>query len=616
MPPTPRPGVRTGRLRAADPFELIRWLARSQTDARKALAELVQNSLDAQARSATITRLRERGVTCLRMRDDGEGVIPEMARPEALAHIATHIGHSRKRNLTPEQRRELLLQGQYGIGLLGFWSIGAELELRSQVAGGEPWVLRMWEERPNFEVAPLRGRLRIDGTWTEVIVRRLHRPALASLTGRRIGDFLAAELRGQLLDRGVTITVHDRMARGQAQKVRRVEPVRFVGERLALPPTLPVPSRAPIRVELHLLPEGGEPGRVGVACGGTVVYEDIVQAFDGRLAHEPWTTGRLAGLLDFPDFAVAPGSRRGVLLDEAAEAFAHAVDDDLAPRVRAFLADDQSRRAAAFEVDLVQKLQRAFRDLPREAPEYDFFAVRARDGRAGEGPENGGPVPGAAVAAGVPVQDGVPDVEAAGEEEGAGDVPQLFPPGPLVRVEIVPARSRVERWGERRVRSRPLDAQGRRIGGLEGRWALVDGPGGIEVVDPAHAVFRATGDLGAATVSVVVRQGAVEVRAEARIEIVEEIGPGSPRGGIPEPRFVVDARGEWRSRLADGHWEVNAGHRDFVSIEGGGRRKLRYLAALLAKEVVLHSYPMPQGGTLLERLVSVLTVTERRLERG
>ena len=117
-----RSDVRTGRLRAADPFELIRWLARSQTDPRKALAELVQNSLDAQARTVTITRVRERGLATLRVLDDGEGVIPELARPEALAYVATHIGHSRKRNLTPEQRRELLLQGQYGIGLLGFWS--------------------------------------------------------------------------------------------------------------------------------------------------------------------------------------------------------------------------------------------------------------------------------------------------------------------------------------------------------------------------------------------------------------------------------------------------------------------------------------------------------------
>jgi hypothetical protein len=61
---------------------------------------------------------------------------------------------------------------------------------------------------------------------------------------------------------------------------------------------------------------------------------------------------------------------------------------------------------------------------------------------------------------------------------------------------------------------------------------------------------------------------------------------------------------------------VNATHRDYLSVEGNPRRKLRYLAALLGKEIVLHSYPMPQGGMLLERLVSVLTVAERRLERG
>ena len=88
MPRHSRADVRTGKLRAADPFELIRWLARSQTDPRKALAELVQNSLDAQAATVTITRARDRGVATLHVRDDGEGVIPEMPRPEALAHIA------------------------------------------------------------------------------------------------------------------------------------------------------------------------------------------------------------------------------------------------------------------------------------------------------------------------------------------------------------------------------------------------------------------------------------------------------------------------------------------------------------------------------------------------
>ncbi len=596
--------MRTGRLRPADPFELIRWLARSQTDPRKALAELVQNSLDAGGRTITLTRLRERGVTALHVQDDGEGIIPEMPRPEALAHIATHIGHSRKRNLTPEQRRELLLQGQYGIGLLGFWAIGKELEVRSQVAEGPPWVLRMWEDRPNFEVAPVRGRLRVQGgTWTEVIVRELHRPALASLTGRRIGDYLAAELRGQLLGRAVTVTVHDRMGRGSARKVRRVEPLRFIGDRLPVPEEVAVPGRSSIRVELYLAPEGGEPGRVSVASGGTVVYDDVAAALDGRFAGDPWSGGRVTGLLDFADFRVAPGSRRAVLLDEAADAFALVVETVLAPAVRAALADDERRRAAAMEADIVQKLERAFHDLPREAPEYDFFGVHGPGSeRFAYVPADGAPAP--------------PVVADEGLEGAAPDEPTLLPPGPLAHVRVVPARAKVERCGERPLRAHATDAADIRVRDVTCSWSVVEGEGEISNATEQQATFRASDLVGRARVMVVARQAGREARAEGVVEVVVETLESGARAGIPEPAFLTDPRAEWRSRITDGRWEVNAAHRDFVSVETSPRRKLRYLTALLAKEIVLHSYPVPQGGALLERLVAVLTMTERRLERG
>jgi hypothetical protein len=120
-------------LKARDPFELIRWLAYSQPDPRKALAELVQNSLDAGAKSVRITRGQEESSTCLKIFDDGGGVIPEMERRDALQYVATHIGHSRKRHLSPQERLSLMTQGQYGIGLLGFWSLGERLEMRSAV---------------------------------------------------------------------------------------------------------------------------------------------------------------------------------------------------------------------------------------------------------------------------------------------------------------------------------------------------------------------------------------------------------------------------------------------------------------------------------------------------
>lgn len=66
----------TVRLRPADPFDLIRWLARSQGDPRKAVAELVQNSLDANARKVTVELRRIGAAPALVVTDDGDGVLP------------------------------------------------------------------------------------------------------------------------------------------------------------------------------------------------------------------------------------------------------------------------------------------------------------------------------------------------------------------------------------------------------------------------------------------------------------------------------------------------------------------------------------------------------------
>src|SRR5215813_8770744 len=98
----PRERARTTvRLQPADPFDLIRWLARTQSDPRKAVAELVQNAIDAHARKVVVERRRVRGSPALVIRDDGEGVLPALEREEALRYLATHLGHSHKRNLSP-----------------------------------------------------------------------------------------------------------------------------------------------------------------------------------------------------------------------------------------------------------------------------------------------------------------------------------------------------------------------------------------------------------------------------------------------------------------------------------------------------------------------------------
>jgi hypothetical protein len=107
------------------------------------------------------------------------------------------------------------------------------------------------------------------------------------------------------------------------------------------------------------------------------------------------------------------------------------------------------------------------------------------------------------------------------------------------------------------------------------------------------------------------------VVAEAGVVLVDELDAGSTgRAGIPEPVFVHEPYASWRSRMEGGRWVVNGGHPDFLTAAETARRRLRYLAALLAKEVVLHSFPMPQLSPTLERLVHVLTLAEQRLERA
>jgi Histidine kinase-, DNA gyrase B-, and HSP90-like ATPase len=63
-----------GKLKIGDDWNAIRIIALSQNNPLKAIAEFVENSVDAHARTVTITRGREHGEHYLSIKDDGEGV--------------------------------------------------------------------------------------------------------------------------------------------------------------------------------------------------------------------------------------------------------------------------------------------------------------------------------------------------------------------------------------------------------------------------------------------------------------------------------------------------------------------------------------------------------------
>jgi hypothetical protein len=600
MASVPRKPLRV-RLKPADPFDLIRLLARSQNDPRKAVAELIQNSLDAAASEVTVTRFRRGGAVCLSVHDNGRGVLDAMDRQTALQHIATHIGHSYKQHLTPEERYRLMQQGKYGIGLLGFWSVGRFLSIRSRVGGSEVWTLQLEEDKPDGSLGPEKGQKVLDPTWTEVVIRDVHPAAQRLLGGRKLADYLAFELRGQLLQRGTRLRVLDRIARGRAQQDFPVRPARFQGVPLREITEYPVEGHSPLKVELHYLPEEHGPGCVTLASAGTVVADDLVHLEAADLRHPPWSLGRLTGMIDAPFLDAAPGTRRGVVPNAKCEAFVRAMGS-LAGRVSSWLAAFEEARAREADRALQARLRRVFRDLQKKLPHYELFPVAA--GADGKGA--GDALEGAAEREPRPA----PPEEEAPEAE-------LYPPGSIEAVKIVPGACRLPIGAEKDLQARATDATGRVLReGVSWRWSLAEGPGRLEGDGSSRVSYRADA-AGSARISLEARQGDRAAFAEARIEVLEELEvPGREDIGIPDPIEVKDPEGRWRSRLREGKWEFNASHPDYLLASADPARRFRYLATLLAKEFVLRQV---SGGAaedrLLESLVEVLSAIEDRLGR-
>ncbi len=618
-----RPGASAAsrvRLKPQDSFDLIRLIARSQSDARKAIGELVQNSLDAGARHVEITWCNEKGQRCLRILDRGEGIFPDLPRDEALRTIAQTIGRSHKRSLSPAERHQQMVLGKYGIGLLGFWCVARVMEIRSRVGGGDAWVLRLEEDCPEGEVFAARApKSLLDGTYTEITLRGVKESVQRQVRPPRLQAYLASELRGQLLQRGTDVRIHDRIARGRAPKEFLVRPRAYLGIRLEDLVAMRVPGHEDARLELYYVPpDEGRRGVVALSCGGTTVLDDVamVDPTDPRnaAARDPWASGHLEGVIDYPDLVVAPGTRRGFIPDDAALDFLVSLEK-LEQALRERMAAEEQNRARARGEQVARDIRRAFRPVAARLPQYDLPDVSGAGERGGE--------PGRDAPAGEAL--GVPGAGGDGAGDGAGDGREstqdgpadggagkpaadeaLFAPGPLAAVRLAPSRLRLPPSSERRIRAIALDADGRLAAdGVEVCWEL-SGPGALAAVG-ASALYRAPGEECDARILARATQGEHMASAEARVQVEAGAEAAARTAGIPEPQAVNAPSEPWRSRLRGRSWQYNEGHRDYLAVAGDEPRRLRYLIHLFAKEIVLRNFGSPMEEELLERLVEVIT---------
>ena len=307
-----------GKLRIGDNWNVITIIALSQNNPLKAIAEFVENSIDAGARLITVIRGKERGKAYLKIVDDGEGIPRDASGIPDFTYVATHIGDSLKRTL--KEKGAQGIQGEFGIGLLSFWTVGESLTLSSSDSEGRTYQMVMRRNEPGYTIAARKALFSHKGT--ELLVHPLL-PGLRQLSGEKIQNYLASELRDRIRKSGVRIRILDR----SAKKELEVQPRQFAGHLLHQIRSAPS-QLGEIYLELYLNSQGPD-NQVSLFRSGTRVVSSLTEI--DVLDEEPWNMGFLQGMIDAPFLQLTPGTRTGIIHDESLEVFRTALDTLKAP---------------------------------------------------------------------------------------------------------------------------------------------------------------------------------------------------------------------------------------------------------------------------------------------
>ena len=599
----------SGKLRIGDDWNAIRIIALSQSNPLKAIAEFVENSIDARANTITITRGKEHGAHYLAIKDDGEGVPRDEAGLPDFKYVATHICDSIKRRLKAEGNGTGL-QGEFGIGLLSFWTVGDTLTMTSTGTDQKAYQMTMSKGDSRYEVNPKRLLFAEKGT--ELKISPLLE-GIRTLSGEKIQWYLASELRDRIRDSKARVTVIDKLARKQYE----VEPRQFEGRLLhQLPPIRTAYGDA--YAELYLA-EPNETARVALTRVGTRVIEDL-STLPG-LEHSPWVSRYVQGLIDVPFLNLTPGTRSGIIQDERYAALLEALMP-LEAHLKGLIEEQRRAEEEQASQQSLKAIQKAFYEamlaLPRE--EYDWFDVQ---GRARQEAQNSAHLSSGGLPAGTDLEALLPGVS----EPKASDSPQrqFFDyAGPLFSVAVSPAASTTPLNETRKFRALPRDRSRRRvIENLTFTWELIDGQGTLEDVTNQEVEYRAPAVPGLARLKVAVTQREVTVTAEALITVTDNLESALPPAvvntrGLPGYTFERAAGELWRCRfdVERNIIVVNSGHRDFVFATRNRALQLRYLVRLYVKELVLRNFAGLPADQLLERMIELSLYAEEKLKPG
>ncbi len=594
---------KTGKLKISNNWNAISIIALSQSNPLKAIAEFVENSIDANATEVTLVRGKKKGEYYLKVIDNGDGI-------DDFTYVATHIADSIKRKLKKEGMSGI--QGEFGIGLLSFWTVGEELVLTSTGSEGITRRMKMVKNNPGYSVTEEKNLVSSRGT--ELYIR----PILAGvrqLTGEKIQNYLASELRERINKRNILIKIIDKTAR----KELVVEPHKFSGRLLHHLPRVRSPL-GEIYHELYLTDVSPD-NRIGLYKQGTRVVPSI-SSID-QFSKEPWTSGYITGLIDASFLQLTPGTREGIIYDDAFESFV----SSLKPLSDALMEIIQEQKKAEEEKasrKILHRISRAIREalfyLPDE--EYGWLAVSRRGEKAKSGKMTEEPRDSVAME-----DNGVSPVFVMEQTDEAGENKQkeFFEiPGALFKAVISPAKTVLPVGDTKRFSVTARDKKGVVLdAGFSTAWEIVDGEGHIDDPSKNFIQYTAPEEPCVTTLGCIVTQGETELLCEALVTVTAELeddagGPsadGRTKRGLPGYTYRKAPGELWRSYYDEDRYiiVINNGHADFLYASKHKSRKLKYIAKLFSKELVLANFPEADRGQILERMIELQLYIEENL---
>ena len=604
--PSPSGHFKSGQLKIGDSWNAITIIALSQNNPLKAIAEFVENSLDAKAKKVLIIRGRGKGENYLKISDDGEGIPKNEDGQPNFKYVATHICDSIKRQLKKEGISGI--QGEFGIGLLSFWTVGSTLTLRSSGADGHIYQMKMTRGEPGYHITKSRSLAPFAGT--ELVISNLL-PGLRQLSGDKIQRYLASELRDRIRQSAAEIRVLDRVTRTE----HLVEPRKFNGQ-LVHHSSIACEPFGEIYTEIYLNAPSGD-NQVAFYRSGTRVLPALGQL--DIFQKEPWTSQYFQGLIDAPFLNLTPGTRDGLIHDERFSCFAEALQP-LEEQLAAIIIQQQQHQDEASNRHILQSVQKAIREalliLPEE--EYDWFEVYSK----GRGPrqQQAADVMPYAVENFGPQQTLTPLSLPENLEDGQKQFFEFA--GPLYRVQILPASCTLAVNQQRPLRAACRDKRGRSVDdGITFQWAILEGHGKLSDTKGEIVQFTASAEPEICRIGLAVKQYQdKECSAEAMITVTDEILPevrsqGALKKGLPG-YTLKKAPGElWRSKFDfdKNVIFINSGHRDFMYAAKHNSRKVRYICRLYIKELVLTNFLELDKERLLERMIEVSLYAEEGL---